>query len=228
LNSKTNHTLGHIFQHPITHNLEWRDIRGLFETLGEVEHEHNGNLKVTLHGNTTVFHSPADSNVATVEEITKIRHFLHESGVSESKETSPVLLVIDHREARIFHTGQSDTLADVLKPSDPQGHEGHVHSVQAFVDHQGNPHRETFFRAIAKSLEAADEIIIFGSGTGSSSERELFGTWLAEHEPRLAAKIVASDVVDESHMTDGQLLAKAREVGKRRMTNDEPRMTNDE
>ena len=159
-----------------------------------------------------VFHSPTDSNVATVEEITKIRHFLHESGVVETNETLPILFVIDHREARIFHLGATDLTAEVLKPEDPQGHEGHVHSAHAFDDHQGNPHRETFFRAIAKSLEAADQVIIFGSGTGSSSERELFGTWLAEHEPKLAAKIVASDVVDESHLTDGQLLAKAREV----------------
>jgi hypothetical protein len=196
----------------MTHNLERRDIRVLFETLGEVEHEHNGNLKATLNGNTMVFHSPTDSNVATTEEITRIRHFLHESGVAATNETSHVLLVIDHREARIFHTGAADLAADVLKPGDPQGHEGHVHSAQAFVDHQGIPHRESYFRAVAKTLEAADQVIILGSGTGSSSERVLFGTWLADHEPKLAAKIVASEVVDESHLTAGQLLAKAREV----------------
>ena len=196
----------------MTHNLEWRDIRVLFETLGEVEHEHNGNLKATLNGNTMVFHSPTDSNVATTEEITRIRHFLHEGGVSVENETAQVLLVIDHQEARTFHLGSPESVADITKPEDPQGHEGHVHSAHSFVDHQGTPHRESYFRAVAKTLEAADQVIILGSGTGSSSERVLFGTWLADHEPKLAAKIVASEVVDKSHLTAGQLLAKAREV----------------
>jgi len=38
-----------------------------------------------------------------------------------------------------------------------------------------------------------------------------FVSWLAVHHPELARRIIGSLVVDENHLTDGQLLGKARE-----------------
>lgn len=43
------HTLEQVFQHPITHNLEWRKVVSLFEAEGQIEQEHNNHLKVTLN-----------------------------------------------------------------------------------------------------------------------------------------------------------------------------------
>jgi len=48
LHASSQRTYEQIFQHPITQNLERRDIRTLFKELGEVEDEHNGNMKVTV------------------------------------------------------------------------------------------------------------------------------------------------------------------------------------
>jgi hypothetical protein len=38
-----------------------------------------------------------------------------------------------------------------------------------------------------------------------------FVAWLKLHHPELAKRIIGSLVVDEPHLIDGQLLAKARE-----------------
>lgn len=38
-----------------------------------------------------------------------------------------------------------------------------------------------------------------------------FGAWLKTHHPDLAGRIVGSVVVDESHLTDDELLTKARQ-----------------
>jgi hypothetical protein len=54
-------------------------------------------------------------------------------------------------------------------------------------------------------------VLIFGTGKGKSSEMEQFAGWLKIHHPDLVKRIIASIVVDEHHMTDGQLLEKARE-----------------
>jgi hypothetical protein len=54
-------------------------------------------------------------------------------------------------------------------------------------------------------------MLILGTDTGTSSETDQFVAWLKLHHPELAKRIIGSLVVDEHHLTDGQLLAKARE-----------------
>jgi hypothetical protein len=38
-----------------------------------------------------------------------------------------------------------------------------------------------------------------------------FAAWLKQHHPVLAGRVIGSVVVDEHHMSQGQLLQKARE-----------------
>jgi len=40
---------------------------------------------------------------------------------------------------------------------------------------------------------------------------EQFIAWMKNHHPELAKRIVGSLVVDEHHLTEGQLLAKAKD-----------------
>ena len=47
-----------------------------------------------------------------------------------------------------------------------------------------------------------------------SSEMDQFVAWVKVHHPKLAKRIIGSLVEDERHLTDGQLLAKAREFYK--------------
>jgi hypothetical protein len=73
------------------------------------------------------------------------------------------------------------------------------------------PDPNTFFEPVAKALQGTGELLVFGTGTGKSSEMEQFVAWLGLHHPELARRIIGSVVVDEHHLTESQLLAKARE-----------------
>jgi hypothetical protein len=69
-----------IFRHPAAHNLEWHDVRSLLNALADVVEEHNGNLGVTRNGHTLTLHAPKHKDLASVEELLAIRHFLEQSG----------------------------------------------------------------------------------------------------------------------------------------------------
>jgi hypothetical protein len=67
-------TYERIFQHPISHNLEWRDVRSLF-----------GNLKITRNGHTFVLHPSGKKDISEMDEIMAIRHFLERSDSEAAK-----------------------------------------------------------------------------------------------------------------------------------------------
>jgi len=72
-------TYNTIFQHPVSHNLEWRHVHALFRHVAEVEEENNGSLRVTRNGQTLVLHPPSSKDVAETEELMALRHFLQRS-----------------------------------------------------------------------------------------------------------------------------------------------------
>lgn len=63
-----------IFQHPVTHDLEWKRVIALFEEIGDLELEPNGKFKFHRNGRTLTFE--ATDKKLDVDEITWIRHFL--------------------------------------------------------------------------------------------------------------------------------------------------------
>jgi len=64
---------------------------------------------------------------------------------------------------------------------------------------------------VAQALQAPGPILVFGTGTGTSSEMAQFIAWLNIHHKELARRVVGAVVVDEHHLTADELLAKARE-----------------
>ena len=125
-------TYNTIFQHPVSHNLEWRHVRVLLETLGEITEE-------------------------------------------------------------------------------PDDYFRHAHNSKDFSRGQEKPDPNSFFGSVAKALQAPGRILVFGTGTGTSSEMEQFIAWAELHHPELAKRIIGCLVVDEHHLSLDQLLAKARE-----------------
>src|SRR5688500_354551 len=96
-------TYNTIFQHPISHNLGWKDVHALFRHVADVEESANGKLKVTRHGVTLTLDAARTKDVADNAQLMALRHFLERSdarpaGVERS------LLVIDHRQARFFRS----------------------------------------------------------------------------------------------------------------------------
>src|ERR1700677_4397338 len=74
LSSSHLRTYNRIFQHPISHNLDWRDVHSLLSAMAEVTEEHNGNLKVTRNGEVLVLHASRTKEVAEMDEVMTLRH----------------------------------------------------------------------------------------------------------------------------------------------------------
>ena len=193
-----------IFQHPISHNLQWRDVRALLEKLCRVTEEPNGNLKVIRHGRSLVLPPPRTKDVAGNDELIALRHFLEKSEplAPPSRECAGKwLLVIDHHEARIFRQeGDGAIMQQILPPNPADFSRG---------KEQPDPH--SFFPPVARALQSAAQILIFGRGTGKSCEMDQFVEWAKIHQPALAGRIVGTLIVDEKQMTKDQLIAKAKE-----------------
>ena len=203
-----------IFQHPVSHNLGWHDVHALFRQLGEVEEEPNGNLKVTRNGQTLVLNPPRAKDVETTDEVMALRHFIERSETLPSSapdKDARWLAVIDHHEARIYRSCEPGSVAQQIRPHTPEDFFRHAPDSKGFSRGQEKPDPNTYFEPVAAVLNGAGQILIFGTGKGMSNEMDQFTLWLKHHRPELAGRIIGTEVVDEHHLTDAQLLAKARE-----------------
>lgn len=202
-----------LFQHPVSHNLQWRAVQSLFAHLGEMTEESNGNFKVTRNNQTMVLRPSHTKDVAEVEEIMTLRHFLQ-----RSEPTLPVsgeaeahwLLVVNHHEARIYRTEMEGGSPHRISSHSHDSASRHAPHSKDFSRGQEKPDPNGFFEPVSKALQSGGPILIFGTGTGKSSEMAQFVTWLKLHHPATAHRIVGSVVIDENHLSEGQLLAKAR------------------
>jgi hypothetical protein len=143
-----------------------------------------------------------------------VRHFLEKTEatpIDEKMKVTQWLVVIDHREARIYRSAEPGSVPQQIRPAHkPEEFFRHAPDSKDFSRGQEKPNPNDFFEPVAGVLNGAGKILIFGSGTGTSSEMEQFVAWLNETRPDLAKRIVGTQVIDEHHITEAQLLAKAR------------------
>ncbi len=204
-----------IFQHPLSHNLPWRDVLALFSQLGEVVTERNGNLRITLNGHPLVMPTPHMKDVAEVKEMMKLRHFLEQAEakpVDSGEQASLVLVVIDHHRARLFDVMAQDSSPREILFVKPDEHLRHGRDTRDPVNGKAILTPGLSFEPVAQALKAASRILIFGTGTGASCEMVQFTAWLKKHHAEIAGRVAGERAVDERHLTDGQLLAQAREL----------------
>lgn len=209
-------TMSAIFRHPVARNLHWRDVRSLLGALANVVEETNGNLKVTRAGQTLIVHPSYDKVVAGIDEVMEIRHFLERSGArselsQDVAEGDHLLIVISHREARIYRAELHGSVPQRIVPYDPDGSGRYLHYVQDESHGQRKPERKSFYEAIAGALKDAQKILIFGSGTGASSAMDQLIVELKRRHPNVAERVVGNLIVDEQHLSEDQILARARE-----------------
>jgi hypothetical protein len=120
-------------------------------------------------------------------------------------------VVIDHHEARIYRSEMSGTVPERILPHEPSDYFRHAHNSKEFSRGKEKPDPNSFFEPVAAALKAAAKILVFGTGKGTSSEMEQFVSWLRKHHAEMAARVVGSVVIDENHLSEAQLLLKARE-----------------
>jgi hypothetical protein len=203
-----------VFQHPVARNLAWRDVRSMLGSLAEVEEGGGGALKFTRNGHSLVVHPPRRKDFDDVQALMDIRHFLERSGAASQEAVADgvhLLVVIDHREARVYRAELHGSVPQRVVPYDPSGFGRHLHYVQDDSSGQRKPERKSFYESVAKTLRGAEQVLVFGSGTGASSAMDQLFAALKHDHPDLARRVIGSIVVDAQHLTEDQLLARARD-----------------
>jgi hypothetical protein len=200
------------------HNLQWREVWSMLSAMADAAavDDEKGNLKVTRNGQTLVLHRPRGKDLADKRELMQVRHFLERSGAPAAGGTAAgagthFLVVIDHREARIFKTELHGAVPQRITPYDPFGFGRDLRYTQDDSNGQRKPERKSFYEAVARTLAGAERILMFGTGTGASSAMEQLVVDLKAHHRELAKRVVGAIAVDEHHLTEDQLLAKARD-----------------
>jgi hypothetical protein len=73
-------TVEKIFSHPLSGNVEWRQVLSLLEAVGTTTQEPNGQVKVELGGETEVLQPPDDKDVDR-QMIVDLRRMLTDAGL---------------------------------------------------------------------------------------------------------------------------------------------------
>jgi hypothetical protein len=83
LNHHHRDTLEKIFRHPLSGNVEWRQVLSLLAAVGTTTQEPNGKVKVELGGETEVLRPPDDKDVDR-QMIVDLRRMLTNAGLEPS------------------------------------------------------------------------------------------------------------------------------------------------
>jgi hypothetical protein len=203
-----------IFQHPISRNLQWRDVQSMLLSISDVTGNGGEAMKFTRNGKSLVIHPPRRKDFSDVAELMRLRHFLDESAAPMRAAVAAgvhLLVVIDHRLARVYKTEFRGSVPERIIPYDAAGAGRHLHHVEHDGDGKRRPEDRDFYAAVAMSCSGAEQILLFGSGTGASSAMDGLLAELRRHHKEVAGRVIGSVVVDERHLTEDQLLARARE-----------------
>jgi hypothetical protein len=76
-------TLEKIYSHPLSGNVEWRQVLSLLEAVGTITQEPNGKVKVELGGETQVLQPPDDKDLDR-QLIVDLRRMLTNAGLEPS------------------------------------------------------------------------------------------------------------------------------------------------
>ena len=214
-------TLQTIFQHPVAHNLAWRQVVTLLEAIGTVQEEHNGHYLMTVGEQTHDMHRPRHKDLADIAELLALRHFLERAGITPTDpqhsapeaaavDHSHMLVVIDHKETRVYAAVFKGTQPERLHPYDPLGELQHLHHTDGHFQGQRVPEDPRYYAAIAALVQDAGAILLFGNGTGKASAMVQLVRYLTKHHLDIADRIVGAIVVDVEALSENQLLAEAR------------------
>lgn len=105
---------------------------------------------------------------------------------------------IDREHAQIFHFSDISMERRKIRSSH---HDHHTHARDNF-DHERQ--ERSFFQEAKDELAASSHIVLVGPGVA----KHHFQTYLIEHYPVVARKIIGLETVD--HPTDGQIAAMAK------------------
>ena len=79
LSNRHRNTLRQIYEHPVSHNIEWHAVISLLEAVGSVEEHRRGVVKVTVGPKTEFFKVPEQKDI-DVQTVLDLRGLLSSAG----------------------------------------------------------------------------------------------------------------------------------------------------
>ncbi len=70
-----------IFNHPVSHNIQWHDVLSLLASVGAATEEHDGRYKVTLGPETETFDVPRHRDIDE-QQVIDLRRMLRGAGIT--------------------------------------------------------------------------------------------------------------------------------------------------
>ena len=81
LNGHHRATVEKIFQHPVSHNIQWHDVLSLLQSVADVTEGHDGRYKVTLGAETETLDAPQGHDVDE-QMVIDLRRMLKGAGIT--------------------------------------------------------------------------------------------------------------------------------------------------
>jgi hypothetical protein len=79
LSGRHRDTLRQIFEHPVSHNIEWHAVVSLLEAVGTVSQHHDGKVEVSV-GAGQAFIDPPSGKDIDAQTVVDLRHMLADAG----------------------------------------------------------------------------------------------------------------------------------------------------
>jgi hypothetical protein len=216
-------TLEKLYAHPTSGNITWRTIRSLLESLEAIHEEPNGKFKVTLGGETEVLVAPRGKDVDK-QLIVDLRRMLKAGGYGPGTREPPVddrdgtlhgknvVAAIAFHSSSIYATDAPPGEApDHVRAADPLGRFHKVHHQAGNPEGTYEDDSPEYWRALTEALAPAAAILVLGHGQGKASAAHHWVEYVEQHDPAVAAKVVADVRVDLDHLDDEQVLRLAQE-----------------
>jgi hypothetical protein len=214
LNVSDQITYDAVLQHPVARNLEWLDVRSMLVAVADAVEQDSEVLRIRRNGRTLVLHRPYSKGMGDIADVLRVRRFLEQSSVaSEAPGTQPLhlVVVIDDRRARVYRIKLKGSVPQRITPYHPSGMVRYLQNVQEDFDGGHTPEHKCFYESVAKMLFGAETILVLGSGTDATTPMRQLLIELGRDHQDVAKRIVGAIVVHEQHMTEKQMLARARE-----------------
>ena len=223
-------TLDAIFQHPLSHNLQWRDVVALLTGIGDIDERRSGEYSLHAGGERLSLHKPRAKDVPA-DDVVHLRRFLERAGwapnasaqtpVDDLSGASSVIVVIDYSGAKVVRLPRKSAPSSAASSGPLEVHHlvrqlarddhDRDHAPGHDRDHGGGRNEtysrdEQFFEDVATAMAGTGDIVLIGHGKGQSNEADHLNKYLQSHHKDVHARIVQTIVADLSHLTMAELL----------------------
>jgi hypothetical protein len=214
-----------ILSHPVSHNIEWRDVLSLLEAIGEVTEEHNGKFKVTVGGETEMLRRPNGKDVDD-QLVVDLRRMLGAAGITAdglrgrpdataqaapAEPSGHAIVVISYHGADVYPTDATNSAPTRLVPEDAHGRLRTMHHKANNPEGWYGRIENSWYADLAEALKPAGQILIIGNGKGHSNVVVQFMQYLARHDHDVMSRIVGSVEADDEDLTEAQIVALSRD-----------------